>query len=83
MKYKYNNFEYFILALARFSCFTTFASGGGSVRPPGDRPLIVVELHRKTVDASRRDLAISHNIFSPRPKFNLCWSGEMSNFREK
>ena len=38
-----------VLTLARFPYFTTFASGvgGGGYDPPGDRPLMVVELRGK------------------------------------
>ena len=53
-----------ILTLARVPCFATFASGEGGrrvVRPPGDRPPIVVEPRRKkSVDAFRRDIAIAY-----------------------
>ena len=49
--------------------------GRGTVgtTPPGDRPLIVVELSRKKnrVDAFRRDLAIAHIVFSPRSTYDL------------
>ena len=52
--------------------------------PPGDRPLMVAELReKKTVDASRRDLAIAYIVFSPRSTFDLFRSGQRSYFREK
>ena len=38
---------------------------------------------RKKVDASRRDLAIAHIVFSPRSAFDLVRSGQGSNFSEK
>ena len=54
------------------------------VRPPGDRPLMVVELRgKKTVDASRRDLAIAHIVFGRRSIFDLVRSDQRSNFRAK
>ena len=57
--------------------------GGTTPPPPGDRPLMVVELLGKPVDASRRDLAIAHIVFSPRSTFDLVRSGQRSNFRVK
>ena len=52
--------------------------------PPGDRPLMVVELRgKKPVDAPRRDLTIAHIVFGPRLIFDLVRSGQRSNFREK
>ena len=38
---------------------------------------------KKTVDVSRRYLAITHTVFSPRSTFDLVRSGQKSNFREK
>ena len=35
------------------------------------------------VDASRRDLAIAHIVFSPRSTCDLVRSGQSSKFREK
>ena len=75
-----------ILTLAHFPYFATFASGGGGlVRPPppwrsahGGRR----GSRKKTVDASRWDLAIAHIVFSPRSTFDLVRSGQRSNFRE-
>ena len=56
---------------------------GGWYDPPGDRPLIFVDLRgKKTVDASRRDLANAHIVFSPGSTFDLVRSGQRSNFRE-
>ena len=50
------------LTLAHVPYFATFASGWYD--PSGDRPLIVVDLRgKKTVDASRRDLANAHIVF--------------------
>ena len=49
---------------------------GGGGRTPGNRPLVVAELRGKTCDASRRDLAIAHIVFSPRSTFDLVWSGQ-------
>ena len=44
---------------------------------------MVVELRgKKTVDASRRDLAIAYIVFNPRSTFDLVKSGQRSNFRE-
>ena len=57
--------------------------GGGGDRTPDDRPLVVAELRGKTFDASRRDLAIAHIVFSPRSTFDPVRSGRRSNFREK
>ena len=52
--------------------------------PPGARPLMVVELRgKKTVEASRRDHAFAHIVFSPRSTFDLVRSGQRSNYREK
>ena len=57
--------------------------GGGGTTPPGDRPLMVVELRgKKPVDASRQDLAIAYIVFNPRSTFDLVKSGQRSNFRE-
>ena len=58
---------------------------GVGATPPGDRPLMVVELRekKKTVDALRRDLAIAHIVFGPRLIFDLVRSGQRSNFHGK
>ena len=57
--------------------------GVGATPPPGDRPLMVVEIRgKKTVDEPRRDLAIAHIVFGPRLIFDLVRSGQRSNFRE-
>ena len=42
------------LTLAHVPYFATFASGGGLVDPPGDRPLIVVELRGMRLDGISR-----------------------------
>ena len=64
------------LYLARSGHFSTWTVGGGGLGPPGDRPLVVAELRGKTFDASRRDLAIAHIVFSPRSTFDLVRSGQ-------
>ena len=58
--------------------------GGGMVRPPWRSATDGRRASRKKpVDASRRDLAIAHIVFSPRSTFDLVMSGQRSNFREK
>ena len=58
----------------------TVGGGGEGVRTPGDRPLVVAELRGKTLDASRRDLATAHIVFSPRSTFDLVRSGQRAIF---
>ena len=63
------------LTLTRFPRFAIFASGGGGgglVRPPSrSAPAGRRASRKKIVEASRRDLAITHIIFSPRSTFDL------------
>ena len=58
--------------------------GGGMVRPPWrSAPDGRRASRKKTVDASRWNLAIAHIVFSPRSTFDLVRSGQRSILREK
>ena len=50
------------LALARVPCFATFARWGGTT-PPGDRPLIVVELRGKKRSMRLDEISRMHILF--------------------
>ena len=51
------------LTLAHVPYFATFASGGGLVDPPGDRPLIVVELREKKRSMRLDGISRMHILF--------------------
>ena len=77
--------DFYALTLARFPYFATFASGGegGWYDPPGDRPLMVVELRGKKQSTRLDEISRFHIFFSPRSTFDLVRSGQRSNFRKK
>ena len=70
------------LTLARFPCFVTFASGEGVGATPPWRSIPDARRasRKKTVEASRRDLAIAHIICRPRSIFDLVKSGQSQIF---
>ena len=57
----------YLLTLARFPYFATFASGGGggvgTTPPPGDRPLMVVELREKNQSMRLDEISRLHILF--------------------
>ena len=56
----------YLLTLARTRCFATFAragGGGGWCDPPGDRPLIIVELRGKNQSMRLDEISRLHILF--------------------
>ena len=63
---KFNLLSHNVLTLARFPYFVTFASGGGGggwYDPPGDRPLMVVELRGKNQAMRLDEISRLHILF--------------------
>ena len=56
---------FIVLTLGRFPYFATFASGGGGggTTPPGDRPLMVVELRGKNQSTRLDETSRLHILF--------------------
>ena len=58
---------------------TRTVRGGGGTTPWRSAPDCRRASRKRPLDASRRDLAIAHIVFSPRSTFDLVKSGQMSN----